>query len=207
MQDVLLLVATLPQWELRVKVAQLLGSWRPWRCQVCRDTDCLSHRSYGPIRIFFWASFWLSEGLLGQSFSVAPSIQILRGLPFLGFFSVVWCVRHMEGPLWLGSYSVVSTHQSLKEAPCVWAYSVFWCIRHLVGQPLYYSATNAGMWGKRGSGGGSTSYVWLSSITLLPWLPGFPPKAFSTTVSSLTSSPLVSPQSTAALTWGLPHNP
>ena len=25
----------------------------PWQCLVCRDTDCLSHRSYGPIRVFF----------------------------------------------------------------------------------------------------------------------------------------------------------
>ena len=26
------------------------------RCQVCRDTDCLRCRSYGPIRVFFRAS-------------------------------------------------------------------------------------------------------------------------------------------------------
>ena len=30
-------------------------------------------------------------------------------------------------------------------------------------------------------------YVWLSSIALLPWLPGFPPQAFPTTASSLIS--------------------
>ena len=28
------------------------GLWGPWRCQVCRDTDYLCHRSYGPIRVF-----------------------------------------------------------------------------------------------------------------------------------------------------------
>ena len=50
-------------------------------------------------------------------------------------------------------------------------------------------------------------YTWLSSITFLPWLPHFPPQAFSTTVPSLTSPWSVSPQSTAAFTVGLRHNP
>ena len=31
------------QWELSMKVVQLLGLWRPWWHQVCRDTDCLPH--------------------------------------------------------------------------------------------------------------------------------------------------------------------
>ena len=93
-------VAALPQWELNVKVAQLLGLQRPWWCQVCRDTDCLCCRSYGPIRVFLRASCsWWSEGLFGQSFSIAPSIQALRGLPCLGSFSVVPCIRHTEEPL------------------------------------------------------------------------------------------------------------
>ena len=52
-----------------------------------------------------------------------------------------------------------------------------------------------------------TPYTWLISITLLPWLPSFPPQAFPTTVSSLPSPPSVSPQSTAALAlWSL-HTP
>ena len=59
-----------------------------------------------------------------------------------------------------------------------------------MGQPLYCSDTNAGMWGERGCGDGSTCYTLLSSIALLPWLPSFPPQAFCTTVSSLTSSDL-----------------
>ena len=41
--------------------------------------------------------------------------------------------------------------------------------------------------GERGYGDDFTHYAWLSSISLLPWLPGFPPQAFPTTVSSLTS--------------------
>ena len=59
-------VAALTQWGLSVKVAWLLGLRRPWWHQVCRDTDCLSRRSYAPIRVFFQASSsWQSEGLFG----------------------------------------------------------------------------------------------------------------------------------------------
>ena len=43
-----------------------------------------------------------------QFFSVVPPFQALRGLPSLGSFSGVQCLRHIEGPPWLGSYSVVS---------------------------------------------------------------------------------------------------
>ena len=76
-----------------------------------------------------------------------------------------------------------------------------------MGQPFYCSAADAGMWGERGSGDGSTPYAWLSSITLLPWLPSFPPQAFPTTIYSFTSPPSVSLQSTAALPLLLLHNP
>ena len=132
MQDFFLPEAALPQWELSVKVVQLLGLWGLWRCQVCRDMDCLRCRSYGPIRVFFWASCsWRSEGLFGHSFSIAPPIQAFRRLPCLGSFSVVWCIRQIEGPSWLGSYFVD------------------WCVRHLKGHPgwgpiLYFSVS--GLW-------------------------------------------------------------
>ena len=89
-------VAALPQWELSVKVVQLFALWGPWQCQVCRDTDCLRCRSYGPIRVFFRASCsWRSEGLFGKSFSIAPPIQAFSGFPCLGSVCVV---RHIEGP-------------------------------------------------------------------------------------------------------------
>ena len=92
-------MAALPQRELSVKVAQLLGLEGPWQCQVCRDTDCFHHRSYGPIRVFLWASCsWWSEDLFGQPFPVAPPIQVLRGLPCMGSFSIVWHIRHIEKP-------------------------------------------------------------------------------------------------------------
>ena len=72
-----------------MKVAQLLGLQGPWEPQVCRETDCLPHRSYGPIRVFFRASCsWWSEGLFGQFFSIALPIQALRWLPCLGSFNI-----------------------------------------------------------------------------------------------------------------------
>ena len=76
-----------------------------------------------------------------------------------------------------------------------------------MGQPPYCSAANAGRWGETGYADGSTYYAWLGTIALLPWLPGFPPQAFPTTVSSLTSPGSISPQSTAALSLGLLHTP
>ena len=103
----LLPVAALPQCELSMKVAQLLGLQGPWWHQVCRDTDCLCHRSYSPIGVFFQAPYsWQSEGLFGPSFSVAPLVQALRGLSCLGSFSVVRHVRYMEGPPWLSASGV-----------------------------------------------------------------------------------------------------
>ena len=80
--------------------------------------------------------------------------------------------------------------QALKGAPWVGSYSVVQCVRHLMGQSLYCSTADAGVWEERGYGQGSTPLAWLNNVALLPWLPGFPPQAFPTTVSSLTS-PLI----------------
>jgi len=88
----------LPAPEMSVKVEQLLDLWGLWWCQVHRDMDWLHSRSYGPLRVFFRASCsWRSEGLFGQSFSIDPPVQALRGLPCLGSFSVDWCIRHLKG--------------------------------------------------------------------------------------------------------------
>ena len=79
-RETFLPVADLPQWGLSMKVAQLLGLWGLCQHQVCRDTDCLHCRSYGPIRVFFQASYSLwSEGLFNQSISIAPPFQDLEG--------------------------------------------------------------------------------------------------------------------------------
>ena len=105
------------QWELGVKVAELLGLWGPWQLRVCRNTDCIHRTSYGPIRVLFWVScsFW-SEALFGQSFSIAPPVQALRGLPCLGLFSVVQLFSQIEGSPCLGSYSR-SVSQALDGPP------------------------------------------------------------------------------------------
>ena len=75
-----------------------------------------------------------------------------------------------------------------------------------MSQPLYRSAADAGVWGERGYGNGSTPYTWLSSVTLLPRLPSFPPQVFPTTVF-LACPQSVSLQSSAALALGLCCNP
>ena len=119
-----------------MKVSQLLGLQGPWRHKVWRDIGCL-HRRRLPIRVFFRASCsQQSEGLFGQSFSVALPVQALRGPPCLGSFFVVWHVRHIEGAPLGGVLVCRSAHQSLKEAPWVGSYLVVQCIRCLMRQPI-----------------------------------------------------------------------
>ena len=100
-------VAALPQWELSFEVGTAAWPVGFLAAPSAQGHDCLRFRSYGPIRVFLQASCsWQSEGLFGQSSSVAPPVQALRSLPCLGSFSVVWCVRHVEGHPWPGSFSV-----------------------------------------------------------------------------------------------------
>ena len=67
----------------------------------------LPPQEFGPYQSLFLASCsWRSAGLFSQSFSIALPVQAIRGLPCLGSFSVVQCVRHIERPPWLESYSV-----------------------------------------------------------------------------------------------------
>ena len=140
MQDIFCLWQLYPSESM--KVAQLLGLWVPQQHQVCNDTDCLCCRSCGPIRVFFPASCsWQSEGLFGQSFSIALPVQAHRGAPLAG---VLFCGSGHQAPkraLWVGSGSVVQ------------------CIRRLMGQPLCCSSADAGLSGERGDGEGSTPYV------------------------------------------------
>ena len=67
---------------------------------------------------------WWSEGLFGQSFSLAPPIQALTGLPCLGSFSVVHRVRHIEGGPLAGVLLCRLAHGAFKGAPRVGSYSV-----------------------------------------------------------------------------------
>ena len=109
------------------------------------DCHC---RSYGPIRVFFRSSSsWLSEGLFGQSFSIAPSIQAFRGLPCLGSFCCLAHQVHRWGP-WAWVLLCRTAHQSLKGAHWVGSYSVVQGVSCLTGQPLYCSAADAGVCGE-----------------------------------------------------------
>jgi len=168
-------VAALSQWELNVKVAQLLDLQGTWGHQLCRDTTGIRALS-----VFFESLVAGNQKSSLDNCSISPPIQALRGFPCLESFSVVQCIRCIEESPWLGSYSVVP------------------CNGCLMNQPLYCSAANAGVWGERGYGDGSTHYAWLSSIALLLWLPGFPPLAILTMISSFASPQSVSLQSTAA---------
>ena len=97
-----------------------------------------------------------SEGLFGQSFSIALTVRGLRGLPCLESFSVVQSIRNIEACPLGGVLPFRWMHQSLKAAPWVGSCSVVQCIRHLKGQPLSCSAPDAGVWGERDYGDGST---------------------------------------------------
>ena len=81
--------------------------WRWCICLTCGDPDgakCAGTQTASTAgvmagSVFFPASCsWRSEGLFGQSFSVALPIQALRGLPCLGSFSLVWCISRFKGP-------------------------------------------------------------------------------------------------------------
>ena len=65
----------------------------------------------------FLSLLWSSEGPFGLSFSIALPIQALRGLPCLGSFSVVWCIRHIEVAPQAGFLLYRLAHQALKGAP------------------------------------------------------------------------------------------
>ena len=104
-------VAALPQWELGVKVVQLLDSQGPRWHQACGGTDSLHGRSSGSV--FRSSCSWSSEVLFGKSFSVALPVQALGGILCLGSFSVVWHHQtHTEAPR-TGVLLWKSAHQAL----------------------------------------------------------------------------------------------
>ena len=116
-------VAALPQWKLSVNVVQLFGFEGPWRHQVCKDTECLPCRGYGPIRVLssllelairrpLWLVFLCSSTLMHLEGSLPWDPFLLFGTsgtyrppppprPRLGSYSVDWCIRHLKGhPGW-----------------------------------------------------------------------------------------------------------
>ena len=106
-----------------------------WRHQVSSDTDCLSHRSYGPVSLFLASGNWQSEGLFDWSSPLLHPFRHLEDSP--GWvpsvlFSTAGTYRchcpppprwglalmsehqALKGLHWLGSFSVVQTCQVLE---------------------------------------------------------------------------------------------
>ena len=77
----------------------------------------------------FSAVFLHSSALSGTYRAPLPGVLLCRSAR-----------EALKGALWVGSYSVIQR------------------VRHLMGQPLYYSTAEAGVWGERGYGYGSTLY-------------------------------------------------
>ena len=138
---------------------------------------CLHCRSYRPI--FLRASCsWRSEGLFGQFFSTALPVQARGGLPRLGSFSVVWHVRHIEGPP-----GGVLLRSSVRQGFGGPASLLLSCRCRLWGEALVLAAPPAP---ESAASPGSTA-AWLSSTgvshhDLLPHIP-------STHLSAVSSSP------------------
>ena len=118
-------MTALLQRELRMKVAQLLGLWGPWQ-HVCRDTDCLCLRNYGPIRVFF---FFFFELLVAGDQKASLGSLSLKPRPLRGFPS--------RGP------SLLFRTSGPQRDPSLGSYPVAQCVRCLMGQPLCCSAANA----------------------------------------------------------------
>ena len=66
------------------------------------------------------------------------------------------CCSVSRGAPLAGVLLCSSAHQSLKGALWVGSCSVVQCVGRLMGQPPYCSAADAGSWGERGCGDGST---------------------------------------------------
>ena len=67
---------------------------------------------YQSLFCFLVSCSWRSEGLCDLSFSMALPIQALRRLPCLGSFSVIQCIRHIEGSPLAGVLLCSSVHQA-----------------------------------------------------------------------------------------------
>ena len=169
-----------------MKVAQLLGLRGPWRRQVCGDADRL-HRSGMSLSGSFFRPLVAGD----QTASLASVSLQLR--PH----------RHLEGSL-AGGLLGRSVDHLLKEAPWLGSYSVVQT-KHLKGQPLYCSAFNAGC-------GEREAMVMLHPLHVTPQyrLASMAARLSSTGISHhslLPHIPSVSPQSIAAFSLGLLHNP
>ena len=97
--------AALLQWELSMKVAQLLGLWGPWWCQVCKDMDCLHRRNYGPIRVSLVVSnslqpyrLWPAKSLSERGFSSQEYWSVLANTGCHTLLHYISCCRSCQLP-------------------------------------------------------------------------------------------------------------
>ena len=93
-------VAAPPQWELSMKVAQLLGLRGPWK------PECAGTRTASAIGVMALSESFLQPLVAGDQKASVASLSLslcpfrhLRGLPCPGSFSVARRIRHTEGPL------------------------------------------------------------------------------------------------------------
>ena len=100
-------------------------------CQVCRD------RTVSAAGVMA-----LSESFFQPLIAYDQKASLASLSPWLHPF------RQLEGSLAWGP-SLLFGHQAFKGAPWVGSYSVVQGIKSLMGQPLYFSAADAGMWADR----------------------------------------------------------
>ena len=101
-------------------------TWRWCSCLTCRDSGsakCSGAQTASLAGVIALSESFFELLVAGDqkaslaSLSIALPIQTLKGIPCLGFFSVVQHIRHIEGAPWLGSNSVDWWISHLKEHP------------------------------------------------------------------------------------------
>ena len=163
-----------------MELVQLLGSQGFWEHQVLREIGCRKYsvlegygNQYWPIHssILDWKTTLPDrEAWQARVYRLTKSWTLLKQSHKILLCRSVHQAH--RGPPPAGVLLCASVHQALKGAPCMESYSVVQCIRCLMGQPLYCSAVDDGLWWERGFGDGSTPYMATHSSTLawkIPW--------------------------------------
>ena len=146
-----------------------------------------------------------SEGLFGQSFSKLCLFRHLEGSLAWGPFLLFSASGTKKGPL-AGGLLYRSARQALKGAAGVGSHSVVQYARRLMDQPLYCSAAGAGCVRRESQLRSLHPLHVTLQDRLAPMAARLSSTGIPSTISSLTSPPSISPQSTAALAPGLFHN-
>ena len=162
---------------------QFLGSQGHWQCQLHKGACRYCHRRYDTIRAGFspwqlcpsenWVWMWHScldrgdSSVLGHQLPQSQEIWPYKSL------SSLWKLV-IRRPLWLVLLCCLAC-QELKRPVSLGSFSIVQLSVLVCGE-------------RESNGDGCTPYVWLNSITLPAWLPGFLPQAFPMVISIM--SPL-----------------